>query len=80
MSLESFYGGKQGVSPVIKAKFKYITAEKYKTEKNETEKYYDEAYGAKIKSTNIVLTEEEAVYLNSFFDNANYYKGQSIES
>jgi hypothetical protein len=24
LSLESFYGGKQGVSPVIKARFKYV--------------------------------------------------------
>lgn len=76
MSLESFYGGKQGVSPVIKAKFKYITAEK----DEETKKYYDEAYDAKIKITNDILTEEEAVYLNSFFDNANYEKGNTISS
>lgn len=24
MSLDSFYGGKQGVSPVVKARFKYV--------------------------------------------------------
>ena len=27
MSLESFYGGKQGVSPVIKNRFKYINVD-----------------------------------------------------
>ena len=72
MALESFYGGKQGVSPVIKAKFKYVTAEK-----DENNKYYDEAYGAKIKNqTN--LTQEEAIYLNSFFDNKDYQKGDLV--
>ena len=24
MSLDSFYGGKQGVSPIVKARFKYV--------------------------------------------------------
>ena len=27
MSLDSFYGGKQGVSPVVKARFKYVDTE-----------------------------------------------------
>jgi hypothetical protein len=46
MALESFYGGKQGVSPVIKARYKYI---------NEN----DPAYQARINSKT-KLTKEEA--------------------
>lgn len=45
MSLESFYGGKQGVSPVIKNRFKYINVddEAYKDRINqETRLTYDE--------------------------------------
>lgn len=71
MALESFYGGKQGVSPVIKAKFKYVTAEK------DNGTYYDEAYGVKINSRT-KLTQEEAVYLNDFFDNKIYEADQFV--
>lgn len=46
MPLESFYGGKQGVSPIVKARFEYVT--------NATDaitgKYIDEAYGRAVAS------------------------------
>ena len=51
MSLESFYGGKQGVSPVIKNRFKYVTAEKIDEDKDI---YYDKAYGDRIGHTTIL--------------------------
>jgi len=44
MPLESFYGGKQGVSPIIKARFQYVTNAQRKDGS-----YYDEAYGRAIK-------------------------------
>ena len=50
MALESFYGGKQGVSPVIKARFKYINED-------------DLAYIGRKESTT-KLTKEEAIWLN----------------
>lgn len=57
MALESFYGGKQGVSPVIKARFKYINKD-------------DQAYKDRIdpngdNSGGLVtaVTEEEATWL-----------------
>ena len=53
MAIESFYGGNQGVSPVIKARFKYI---------NET----DPAYITKSQLTT-KLSQEEAWILNAFF-------------
>lgn len=53
MGLESFYGGKQGVSPVIKNRFKYITAEKI-----DEDTYYDKAYGDRIGHTTILTWDE----------------------
>jgi len=47
MALESFYGGKQGISPVIKASFKYLTNE---TDSNNN--YLDSAYKAAIDKIN----------------------------
>ena len=54
MAIESFYGGNQGVSPVIKARFKYI---------NET----DPAYITKSQLTT-KLSQEEAWILNAFLN------------
>lgn len=64
MALESFYGGKQGVSPVIKAKYKYI---------NEN----DPAYQARINSKT-KLTKEEAIWLNDALGENSYNKDQEI--
>lgn len=65
MALESFYGGKQGVSPVIKAKFKYISKD---------DDAYKEQFGKTTK-----LTQEEAWTLNAYYrPTANYSAGQSI--
>lgn len=50
MALESFYGGKPGISPVIRERFKYINTE-------------DPAY-KQILNQETILTEEEAQYLN----------------
>ena len=60
MALESFYGGKQGISPVIKARFKYESTE-------------DEAYQARLKPGHQTkLTKEEATWLNDAL-NVNIY-------
>jgi hypothetical protein len=73
MALESFYGGKQGVSPVIKARFKYVDTD-------------DLAYIARSGQTTI-LTKEEAAILKAAGvtknpDNSNnpefYQQNQSI--
>lgn len=64
MALESFYGGKQGVSPVIKARYKYI---------NEN----DPAYQARINSKT-KLTKEEAIWLNDALGENSYNKDQEI--
>ena len=47
MSLESFYGGKQGISPVIKGRFKFVTS---KT--NDDGSYIDPSYGYAIAEAN----------------------------
>ena len=60
MSLESFYGGKQGISPVIRGSFKYVTS------KIENGSYVDPAYGARI-GTKSSLTKKEANRLNLSF-------------
>lgn len=69
MALESFYGGKQGVSPVIKAKFKYINTE-------------DPAYKARYDietqtSYSTKLTKEEARWLNDVFNVDTYKAGKN---
>ena len=57
MALESFYGGKQGVSPVIKARFKYINKD-------------DPSYQSRAKSINKDnLTEKERLWLKDFYPN-----------
>lgn len=66
MALESFYGGKQGVSPVIKAKFKYINTE-------------DPAYDNRWHNNITKLTGEEALTLNAFFNTNEYQKDQSVD-
>lgn len=65
MALESFYGGKQGVSPVIKAKFKYINTE-------------DLAYQGRLGNTT-KLTKEEARWLNDVFNTTEYVAGAELE-
>ena len=45
MSLESFYGGKQGVSPIVKARFKYVDTK-------------DQAYIAKVNSGIVVDSKD----------------------
>lgn len=63
MALESFYGGKQGISPVIKARFKYVSKE-------------DEAYiGRRHQTTK--LTKEEAIWLNDTL-NSSYEEGDEL--
>ena len=68
MALESFYGGKQGVSPVIKASFEYVSIE-------------DPAYQAKI-NTETKLTKTEAYRLRAAGikkdDNTLYNPGDSV--
>lgn len=64
MALESFYGGKQGVSPVIKARFKYINTE-------------DSAYQGRL-GHETVLTHEEAIWLNDSIPNASYSVGDTL--
>ena len=64
LSLESFYGGKQGVSPVVKARFKYVSSSytlidpEGSQEDLNNRKYVDPAYGAKIKQEKIPLKTE----------------------
>lgn len=53
MSLESFYGGKQGISPVIKNSFLYITA------KVSNGVYVDPGYGAAITKAELIENEED---------------------
>lgn len=53
MALESFYGGRQGVSPVIKARFEFITKK-------------DEAYQAKLNTKNLLLTDWEKHVLKHY--------------
>ena len=71
MALESFYGGKPGFSPVIKARFKYINSEdpaykaRYNTETQESHK--------------TKLTKEEAAWLNNFFNVSSYIEDDEIE-
>lgn len=57
MALESFYGGRQGVSPVIRARFKYLT-----DAKSDEITYIDEAYGRAIAAAN---TDDEIDKINS---------------
>ena len=52
--MESFYGGKQGASFVIKAAFKYLTAEK-----NENNQYIDSGYALAIDSINAATYESD---------------------
>lgn len=47
MPLESFYGGKQGVSPIIKARFQYVT-----NALDSNNEYIDKAYGRAISKAN----------------------------
>ena len=69
MALESFYGGKQGVSPVIKARFKYINKE-------------DQAYIDRLADGTTNLTAEEFIWLrdtNKLPDKFNSYKDYTYE-
>ena len=52
--MESFYGGKQGASFVIKAAFKYLTIEK-----NENNQYIDSGYALAIDSINAASYESD---------------------
>ena len=65
MALESFYGGKPGVSPVIKARFKYV---------NISDPAYEHRNG---KQT--LLTEEEANWLNDALGVNNYTKDMKVK-
>lgn len=65
MALESFYGGKPGVSPVIKARFKYV---------NTNDPAYEHRNG---KQT--LLTEEEANWLNDALGVNNYAKDMKVK-
>lgn len=65
MALESFYGGKQGISPVIKARFKYISKE-------------DEAYIGRCGQTT-KLTKEEAIWLNDALNSSSYEEGYELK-
>jgi hypothetical protein len=66
MALESFYGGKQGISPVIKARFKYESTE-------------DEAYQARLKPGHQTkLTKEEATWLNDALNVNTYVAGNFV--
>lgn len=66
MALESFYGGKQGISPVIKARFKYESAE-------------DPAYQAHLKpGYQTKLTKEEATWLNDALNVNTYVAGNFV--
>lgn len=77
MALESFYGGKQGISPVIKARFKYVTAEQEKQEEQNDQKVYlDTAYGGRIGKTTR-LTKEEAIWLTDSLGEV-YQENQEI--
>ncbi len=60
--MESFYGGRQGASIVIKARFKYIT-DKQQNNNSENSSYIDPYYGAALKALTTGeshLSEEEA--------------------
>lgn len=70
MALESFYGGKQGISPVIKASFEYLT-----DKKDSNDNYLDSAYGAAINSANedeSIIAAIDAKTLSVQFSNPNY--------
>ena len=67
MALESFYGGKQGISPVIKASFEYLT------DQQKDDIYIDSAYGAAIE--NASESEKEAINAKTLsiqFSNPDY--------
>ena len=53
MALESFYGGKQGISPVIKASFEFVNTD-------------DPAYQYKLNSGELLLTEKERRRLEAY--------------
>ena len=77
LSLESFYGGKQGVSPIVKARFKYITSAKRKDEngniiydQNNKPVYIDKAYGNMVNYRNITPPDSEV--METMFASINY--------
>ena len=77
LSLESFYGGKQGVSPIVKARFKYITSAKRKDEngniiydQNNKPVYIDKAYGNMVNYRNIIPPDSEV--METMFASINY--------
>ena len=58
MALNSFYGGKQGISPVIKATFKYLS------NRQEDNQYVDPAYGGAYRSIvedNTITQEQKEI-------------------
>ena len=59
MALESFYGGKPGFSPVIKARFKYINSK-------------DPAYQAAVKNNNQDIFEINSYTMDECFSDPNY--------
>lgn len=61
MALESFYGGKQGISPVIRASFKYL---------NETDPAYIAAYNS--AQTQAEIDEIKAQTMDLCLQNPNY--------
>lgn len=65
MALESFYGGKPGVSPVIKARFKYVNTS-------------DSAYAHR-NGKQTLLTKEEADWLNDALGVDNYAKDMKVK-
>lgn len=68
MALESFYGGKQGISPVIKASFEYLT-----NEKDSNDNYLDSAYGAAVNNADAsTIAAINAKTLSVQFSNPNY--------
>lgn len=68
MALESFYGGKQGISPVIKASFEYLT-----NEKDSNDNYLDSAYGAAVNNADAsTIAAIDAKTLSVQFSNPNY--------
>lgn len=68
MALESFYGGKQGISPVIKASFEYLT-----NEKDSNNNYLDSAYGAAVNNADAsTIAAIDAKTLSVQFSNPNY--------
>lgn len=56
LSLESFYGGKQGVSPVIRARFKYVDTN-------------DPAY---LRAVEKHIPVEDSEIMEKCFENVNY--------